>query len=102
MFGCAAREMTKNKCSLPVLQELPSPQGVTKAQTKTRREPKLWSKTGKFKVGNEKTTRGSWILGSTKKRRGHTTETRKMTTYMICHLELKSEKNLRNKRKSDN
>ena len=101
MFGCEAREMT-NKCSLPVLQELPSPQDVTKAQAKTRREPKLWSKIGKFKVGTEKTTRGSWVLGSTKKHQGHTTESRKTTPYMIRDLELMSEEKLRNKRKSDN
>ena len=102
MFGCAAREMTKNKCSLLMLQELPNLQDVTKAQAKTRKEPKLWSKIGKFKIGTEKTTRGSWVLGSTKERQGRTTESRKMTPYMIRDLELKSEENLRNKRKSDN
>ena len=60
------------------------------------------SKIGKFKVETEETTRGGWVLGSTKKRRGHTTELRKVTPYMIHDLELKSEENLRNKRQSDN
>ena len=50
----------------------------------------------------EKTTRGRWVLGSTKRRQGHTTESRKMTPYMIRDLELKSEEKLRNQRKSDN
>ena len=57
MFGCATKEPIKNKCSLTILQELPSPQDGTKAQAKTRRGPKLWSKIGKFKVRTEKTTR---------------------------------------------
>ena len=30
MFGCAAREITKNRSSLPALQELQSPQDVNK------------------------------------------------------------------------
>ena len=41
-------------------------------------------------------------MGSTKKRQGHTTESKKMTPYMIRGLELKSEEKLRNKRKSVN
>ena len=64
MFGCAAKEMTKNLCSLTTLQELPSPQDVIEAREKNRREPKPWSEIGKFKVRTEKTTRGSWVLDS--------------------------------------
>ena len=68
MFGYAAREITKNRSSLPALQELPSPQDVTKNQTKLGRSPMPWSKIGKFKVGTGKTTRGSCVVGTTKKR----------------------------------
>ena len=68
VFGCEAREVTRNKCSLLVLQELPSPQDVSIAQIGTRRVPKLWSKIGKFNVGTEKTTRGGLVLVGTKKR----------------------------------
>ena len=102
MFGRAAREITKNKSSLPALQELPSPQDFTKNQTKTGRRPMPWSKFGKFKVGTEKTTRFSCVFGTTKKSQGNTTESRKMTPYEIRDLELKLEEILRNKRKADN
>ena len=74
MFGCAAREMAKNMCSLMTLQKLPSPQDNVETRAKTRREPKPWSKIGKFQVKIEETTKGSWALGSTKKRQGHATE----------------------------
>ena len=53
-------------------------------------------------IRTEETARGSWTLGSTKKRQGHATESRKMTSYMMRDLELKSEEKLRNQRKSDN
>ena len=102
MFGCAAREITKNKSSLPALQELPSPHDFTKNQTKPRRRPMPWSKIGKFKIGTGETTRGSCVVGTTKKRQGYTTESRKSTPYEIRNLELKSEEILRNKRKFDN
>ena len=60
------------------------------------------SKFGKFKIGTEKTTRFSCVVGTTKKRQGNTTESRKMTPYEIRDLELKSEEILQNKRRSDN
>ena len=72
MFGCAAREIIKNKSSLPALQELPSPQDFTKNQTKPGRRPMPWSKFGKFKVGTEKTARYSYVFGTTTKRQGQT------------------------------
>ena len=40
MFGSAARETTKNKSSLPALQELPSPQDLAGNQAKTKRKPR--------------------------------------------------------------
>ena len=92
MFGCAAREITKNRSSLPALQELPSPQDVNKNQTKPGRRPMPWSR-----IGIGKTTRGSWIVGTNKKRQRNTTESRKLTPYEIRNLELKSEEILRNK-----
>ena len=94
--------MTKNKSSLPAQQELPSPQDFTKNQTKPKRKPMPCSKFGKFMVETEKTTRGRCDFGTTKKRRGNATESRKLTPYVIRDLELKSEEKLRNKRKSDN
>ena len=102
MFGCAAREITKNRSSLPALQELPSPQDVNKNQTKPGRRPMPRSRIGKFKVGTGKTTRGSCVVGTTKKRQGNTTESRKSTPYETRNLELKSEETLQSKRKSDN
>ena len=102
MFGCAAREITKNKRSLPALQKLPNPQDFTKNQTKTKRKPSPWSKFGNFKVGTKKTTRGSCVFGTNKKRHGNAIESRKMTPYVMRDLELKSEEILRNKIKSDN
>ena len=71
MFGCAAREITKNRSSLPALQELPSPQDFTKNQTKPGRRPMSWSKFDNFKVGTEKTARGSYVFGITTKRQGN-------------------------------
>ena len=40
MFGSAARETTKNKSSLPALQELPSPQDLAGNQVKIQEEAK--------------------------------------------------------------
>ena len=76
MFGCGAREITKNRSSLPALQELPSPQDDNKNQTNPGRRPMPWSRIGKFKVGTGKTTKGSCVVGTTKKRQGNTTESR--------------------------
>ena len=56
-----------------------------------------WSRIGKFKAGTGKTTRGSCVVGTTKKRQGNATESRKSTPYEIRNLELKSEEILRNK-----
>ena len=103
MFDCAAREITKNKRSLPALQVLSSPQDLTENQAKTKGSQYVpWSKFGKLKVGAEKTTSGSYVFGTNKKRRGNATASRKITPYVIRDLELKSEERLRNKRKSDN
>ena len=99
MFGSAAREMTKNKSSLPALQELSSPQDLAENQLKIKRKPSCWFRFDKFKVGPKKTTSTSHVGGTTKKRRGNTTASRRTTPYVMRDLELKLEERMRDKKK---
>ena len=75
---------------------------MTENQAKNKRKPIPWSKFGKIKVGTEKTTSGSYVFGTTKKRRGNAIASEKTTPCVIRVLELRPEERLQNKRKSDN
>ena len=75
---------------------------MTENQAKNKRKPIPWSKFGKIKVGTEKKTSGSYVFGTTKKRRGNAIASEKTTPCVIRVLELRPEERLQNKRKSDN
>ena len=60
------------------------------------------SRFGKFKVGTKKTTSTNYVGGTTEKRRGNATASRKTTPYVMRNLELKLEERMRDKRKFDN
>ena len=78
-----------NKSSLPALRELPSPQDLAENQVKSERKPGPWSRVGKFKVGTKKTTRTEHVGSTTKKHRGNTSVSMKITPYVMRNLELK-------------
>ena len=67
---------------------------MTENQAKNKRKPIPWSKFGKIKVGTEKKTSGSYVFGTTKKRRGNAIASRKTTPCVIrvlCRAEARRE-----------
>ena len=60
------------------------------------------SRFGKFKVGTKKTTSTNHVGGTTEKRRGNATASRKTTPHVMRDLELELGERMQNKRQSDN